>query len=242
MDTEVGKAPSMIHLFLGLFLKDIRLLTRGVATLVLIFLYGLIMLAILSFSVGGNPGAGVQQRPDRIAWIWIVFWFTGEVLFHESFQHERDANAYYPVLAALRRPGWFFWAKVVAQSLALLIVHAVLLILFTVFFDLEWGTRFPLFSLIWAMAIGTYVIAGAFLAVVTLDVRHRALFYPLLLFPVMMGVFMLAARASVLLFSDYASFYLWQPMRWLAVALVANTILAGWLAPRMLQPGVAAGS
>ena len=231
-----GRGISTWRLWRGLLVKDLRLLWGGTSTVVMVMLFGLLMLSILGFSLELRDDT---TREVSASLLWIVFWFTGEVLMQQSFQHERAGGAYYPVLAALRRPGLFFWSKVVTNLAATAVIHFLIVILYTVMFGIAWQGRWSMFALIWGSAMPAYVIVGTLISCLTLTLRHRALLYPILLFPVMMGVFMLAARATLYTMQNYARMFILQPLQWLWISLIINAALAFWVAPLILQPGVA---
>lgn len=221
--------------FVGLILKDLRLLVSGASTLLVVMLFGLLMLAILGFSLDLDKE---ESRVMSVSLLWVVFWFTGEVLMQQSFQHERDGGAYLPILAALRSPGIFFWSKVVTNLASLAFIHAIIVELYTVMFGIHWEDRFRTFGIIWLAAMPGYVVVGTLVSCLTLELRNRALLYPILLFPLMLAVFMLAARATLLSMQGYARMFVTQPLEWLVIATLMNGLLALWVAPQILQPGI----
>ena len=215
--------------WVGLLWKDWRLLTVGTPALVMVVLYGLLMLAILSISV--EPGSRAARE-----WagplLWIVFWFTGQVLMAQSFEHERIRSGYTVVLAGLPSPTVFFWSKVLANFLAIAGVHAFVLVMFTLFFDWDWRGRLGRFLLVWLSAILGYVLVGHVLGALLMETRQRGLLFPLALFPVLLGTFMVAGRATVLVFQEYPGRALLLPLGLLWLGNLLNLLVVLIVAPR----------
>ena len=117
--------------------------------------------------------------------LWMVYSFAGALIVNRSFARELP-NDCLDVLIASPAPAWaLFLGKALAAFLLLIIVEAISLPIFGLFYNMNWTASFwPLFTVIALATWGITVVGTAFSAV-TVNVRLRELMLPVLLYPVL---------------------------------------------------------
>jgi heme exporter protein B len=117
--------------------------------------------------------------------LWLVYSFAGALIVNRSFARELP-NDCLDVLIASPAPAWaLFLGKTFAAFLLLIIVEAISLPIFGLFYNINWAASFwPLFTVIALATWGITVVGTAFSAV-TVNVRLRELMLPVLLYPVL---------------------------------------------------------
>ena len=117
--------------------------------------------------------------------LWLVYSFAGALIVNRSFARELP-NDCLDVLIASPAPAWaLFLGKTVAAFLLLIIVEAISLPIFGLFYNINWTTSFwPLLAVITLATWGITVVGTAFSAV-TVNVRLRELMLPVLLYPIL---------------------------------------------------------
>jgi heme exporter protein B len=117
--------------------------------------------------------------------LWMVYSFAGALIVNRSFARELP-NDCLDVLIASPAPAWaLFLGKSLAAFLLLIIVEAISLPIFGLFYNMNWAVSFwPLFMVIALATWGITVVGTAFSAV-TVNVRLRELMLPVLLYPVL---------------------------------------------------------
>lgn len=117
--------------------------------------------------------------------LWLVYSFAGALIVNRSFARELP-NDCLDVLIASPAPAWaLFLGKTLAAFLLLIIVEAISLPIFGLFYNINWaGSFWPLLTEIALATWGITVVGTAFSAV-TVNVRLRELMLPVLLYPIL---------------------------------------------------------
>lgn len=124
--------------------------------------------------------------------LWLVYSFAGALIVNRSFARELP-NDCLDVLIASPTPAWaLFLGKAVAAFLLLLIVEAISLPIFGLFYNINWTAQFwPLLRVVALATWGITVVGTAFSAV-TVNVRLRELMLPVLLYPILIPLLIAA--------------------------------------------------
>ncbi len=124
--------------------------------------------------------------------LWLVYSFAGALIVNRSFARELP-NDCLDVLIASPAPAWaLFLGKTVAAFLLLIIVEAISLPIFGLFYSINWAASFwPLLTVIALATWGVTVVGTAFSAV-TVNVRLRELMLPVLLYPILIPLLIAA--------------------------------------------------
>lgn len=143
------------------------------------------LVILLMFSFAFDP-TDVDTRPLAGGLIWIVFAFAGVLLLNRSFARELPNDCLDALLVAPLPGASLFVGKALASFALLLMVEAVALPIFAIFYDVRLLDRGG--PLILAAVLGTWglTVVGAAFAALTVNVRLRELMLPLLIYPILM--------------------------------------------------------
>jgi heme exporter protein B len=133
--------------------------------------------------------------------LWLVYSFAGALIVNRSFSRELP-NDCLDVLVASPAPGWaIFFGKAMAAFVLLIIVEAISLPIFGLFYDISWTKCFgPLVLIILLATWGITVVGAAFSAVIV-NVRLRELMLPVLLYPILIPLLIAAMGSTTALLS-----------------------------------------
>ena len=174
--------------------------------------FALLVVALLSIVLPASP-------EERLAWspalLWVVLLFTSLLGLARSFQSETEGGALALLVQAPVDRGWVFLGKAFANALALVGVELWTGMLFTIFLDVDW-------TLAWPAALGAGVLGalglaavGTLLAAISVAVRFREFLLPVLLFPLVLPVLVLASSITSAAISEREVPSLW----WAVLAL-----------------------
>jgi len=175
------------------FRKDVLLDLRSRDRLGHMAVFALLVVALLSIVLPAS-------KPERLAWtpalLWVVTLFTSLLGLARSFQAEVEEGALALLVQAPVDRGWVFLGKAGATLVALLGVELWAAILFTVFLDVDWSAG--ALACAGAALLGGIGLAavGTLLSAVSVGVRFREFLLPVLLFPLVLPILVLASRIT----------------------------------------------
>ncbi|MFQ6672248.1 MAG: heme exporter protein CcmB [Candidatus Tectimicrobiota bacterium] len=212
--------------FAALTVKDLRLELRRKESFFTVAFFAILILVVFAFALGPTVTRLKELAPGLI---WIAFVFTGVLAVGNAF-HVEEANATLEglLLAPVDR-GVLYLSKVAGNVLFILAVHAVLIPVFFVLFNVDrWAVLPPLAWVIVLATVG-FAAVGTLLAAVTHVVRAREVLVPLLLLPLAVPLILGAVRSTEVLFHTAG---LVEAARWikLMVAFDALFLAGGYLA------------
>lgn len=192
--------------------KDLLLDLRTRDRLGHMAVFALLVVASLSIVVPAS-------RPERLAWspalLWVVMLFTSLLGLSRSFQSETEGGAFALLVQAPVDRGWVFLGKACANALALIGALLWTGLLFTIFLDVDWSGA-------WLGALGAGVLGaiglaalGTLLSAMSVAVRFREFLLPVLLFPLVLPVLVLASSLTAAALAERAAPALW----WAVLAL-----------------------
>lgn len=178
---------------LAVLSKDLLLDVRSGDRIGHMAVFAALVVALLSI-------AGPSVTPATREWlpplVWIVFLFTALLGLARSFQSEVERGAVVLLAQAPCDRGWVFLGKAGANLVTLFGVQLLTAALFVVFFDMPWG-RAPaaLLGIAVLGALGLSVV-GTLLAAMAVAARFREFLLPVLLFPLILPVLVIASNAT----------------------------------------------
>jgi heme exporter protein B len=183
--------------------KDLQLDLRTRERIGQMAVFAFLVAALLSIVLPEAPVSGPADRGPLggvRTWIpalmWIVLLFTALLGLSRSFQAEGEAGAVVLLLQVPCDRGWVFAGKAAANFVSLLGIALWTALLFAVFLDVDWsaaGWRGPAIA---ALGTAGLSVLGTLLAALSLGVRFREFLLPLLLFPLVLPVLVIASRLT----------------------------------------------
>lgn len=181
-----------MNAFAALLGKELRVEVRSremvTGGLLLTFL-----VLVLSHLAWGGAAPAAQIVPGVL---WIALAFAGTLSLSRSLHRERDRGTWEALALLPVDRGAIFLAKTVANFLALLLVQAAAIPLLALLFDVDLLT--PLGPLVPVLALGAlgFSASGTLLAATTSHTRARETLLPILLFPLLVPLLMMAVQAT----------------------------------------------
>lgn len=213
--------------------KDLVVERRSKETLNALLFFSLALLFVFQFTLGPDRERLAAVLPGVL---WLGFILSGMLGLGRMFLVERDNDCWEALLLAPGDKSAVYVGKLAANLALMLVVEAIVLALFTVFFNVDLGPALPGLALV--IVLGTLGIAavGALFAAMTAQVRTRELLFPVLLLPVLVPVLLGTVKATeaLLLREPLASVAHWWQ---LLVAADVVYVVAGLLTFDVLLEG-----
>jgi heme exporter protein B len=213
--------------------KDLVVERRSKETLNALLFFSLALLFVFQFTLGPDRERLAAVLPGVL---WLGFILSGVLGLGRTFLVERDNDCWEALLLAPGDKSAVYVGKLAASLALMLVVEAIVLALFTLFFNVDLGPALPGLALV--IVLGTLGIAavGSLFAAMTAQVRTRELLFPVLLLPVLVPVLLGAVKATeaLLLREPLASVAHWWQ---LLVAADIVYVVAGLLTFDVLLEG-----
>lgn len=178
--------------------KDVRAEFRTREMLSAMFVFSLLVVVI--FGLAFDPSRGELERMFPGV-LWIAFFFAGILGLNQSFLREKAGESLQGLMLAPVDRSAIFLGKMLGNLMFMLLVEAVSLPLFFVFFRYSYaGSYFWLGVTLIAGTFG-FVSVGTFLAALAANTRASQVLLPLLLFPVVVPVVLATVQVTAGLFA-----------------------------------------
>lgn len=205
--------------------KDIRVELASRTAIATAVTFAILVLVIFNFA---RDPAEVRLEVLAPSVLWVTSAFAGVVTLNRSFAMERERGAMEGLLLAPVSRSAIYFGKYLANMAFVLVVNAVLLPLFILFFNVSLTAGLGGVALLLVLATAGYVAVGTLLAAMTVRTRFAELMLPVLLLsfvvpPVLVGV---QATSRLLAGRPLGEIIGW--VRFLAVYDVVFLVL-GWL-------------
>ena len=175
------------------FWKDVAIERRAKETLNGLFFFSLLLLFVFQFSLGPDRERLAAVLPGLL---WLGFILSGLVGLGRAFLAERDHDCWEGLVLAPGDKSAIYAGKVAGNLLLMLMVEAILLLLFAVFFNLDLGPHLAALSAVIVLGTVGFAAVGTLFAAMTAHVRARELLFPVLLLPVQVPVLLGAVKAT----------------------------------------------
>src|SRR5215470_10128983 len=175
--------------------KDALSERRSKEALNALFFFSLLLLFLFQFTLGGDRERLTGVLPGLL---WLGFILSGLLGLGRAFLTEREHDCWEGLVMAPGDKSAIYVGKVAGNLVLMLIVEAILLALFGVFFNVELGKYLP--ALAGVIVLGTvgFAAVGTLFAAMTAQVRARELLFPVLLLPVPVLLGAIKATEAVL--------------------------------------------
>lgn len=173
--------------------KDLLVERRSKETLNGLAFFALLLLFVFQFALGADRERLAATLPGLL---WLGFVLAGLLGLGRTFVLERENDCWDALLLAPGDKSAIYAGKLAGNVLLMLAVEAMLLGLFTVFFNVDLTAALPALSVV--VALGTLGLSavGTLFAAMTAQVRARELLFPVLLLPVQVPVLLGTVKAT----------------------------------------------
>jgi len=195
----------VIRQVLWLVHKDLILQFRTKDTLVLVFMFSLLVVLAFVFSMGPFFSFGLEERSKLAASVlWISFTFAGIITLTRSFDVERSDGAVHIIRLAGVDPSNFYISKVLSNFIFLTVLEFILTPVSLQFVEsLDLVSVITLFKLLGILSIGTLGLCavGVILSGMASTTRGKESLLSVLLLPLVIPVIMAGTKCTVSLLS-----------------------------------------
>jgi heme exporter protein B len=198
--------------------KDLLVERRSKETLNALLFFSLALLFVFQFALGPDRERLAAALPGLL---WLGFILSGVLGLGRSFQVEREHDCWEGLLLAPGDKSAIYLGKLVGSLVLMLVVEALVLALFVVFFNVDLGGALPGLALV--ILLGTVGVAavGTLFAAMTAQVRARELLFPVLLLPVLVPVLLGTVKVTEALLSREP---LADVAHWLKLLVAADVV------------------
>lgn len=153
---------------------------------------------LLLFSFAFDPAAE-ETRAIAGGLLWLVFAFAGALVFNRGFARELPNECLDALLSSQLSSPSLLLGKAMTNFVLLLVVEALSLIVFGIFYNMRWWLHF--WELAGVFALGTWGISiiGAVFGALTVNLRLRELMLPVLIYPLLIPLLMAAIELTNIL-------------------------------------------
>jgi heme exporter protein B len=175
--------------------KDLRAEMRTKEAINASIAFAIVILLILSFAF--DPSEDTTREISG-GLLWIVFTFAGTLVLNRSFARELPNDCLDGLLAAPVPGSVIFLGKALSNFVLILVVEAVALPVFGIFYNVRWTRQF--WPLMLVQALGTWGLTaiGTVFSALTVNIRLREVMLPVLVYPLMipmlLGAMLLTAQ------------------------------------------------
>ena len=190
-----------IHQVSWLVRKDLALFFRTKDTLVLIFVFSVLVVLIFSLAFGPIFPQDVEERGKLAASVlWAAFAFAGIILLNRSFDVEHASGALHGVRLTGVDPSNLYLSKVVSNLIFLTVLETVITPVALQFLEaLDTLTLQTLMKLIGVLTLGTlgFCAVGVTISGISTNTDGKESLLSVILLPLIFPVIMAGAKCTV---------------------------------------------
>jgi heme exporter protein B len=190
-DRSLSEKPSYFSAMWAIIWKDLTMERHTRQILSVMLFFSLTTVVVYNFALFGNLGAA---REAATGFLWITILLAGTLGLNRSLMSEQENQSLDAVLIAPIDRSAIYLGKVISVTAFTLLVEAILVPVFTAFFNKPFWRPQVLFILI----LGTigYVAAGVIVTSMTVQTRTRGVLLPVLLLPLTLPAVLAAAQVT----------------------------------------------
>jgi heme exporter protein B len=122
--------------------------------------------------------------------LWLVFAFAGALIFNRGFARELPNECLDALMASPMPAASLLLGKALTSLVLLLIVEAVSLFVFGIFYSVDWTQHLGKVFLVFLLATWGTAVVGAVFGALTVNLRLRELMLPVLIYPLLIPLLM----------------------------------------------------
>jgi heme exporter protein B len=198
--------------------KDVLVERRSKETLNALLFFALALLFVFQFTLGPDRERLASVLPGLL---WLGFILSGVLGLGRAFLVERENDCWEALLLTPGDKSAIYLGKLASSLVLMLVVEALVLALFVLFFNLDLMPVLPGLALV--IALGTLGMAavGTLFAAMTAQIRARELLFPVLLLPVLVPVLLATVKATEALLAGEP---LTAVAQWLKLLVAADVV------------------
>jgi len=193
--------------------KELRTEFRSRELLTTTVVFNLVVLILFSFAI--NPSVE-ESREFGPGLLWLAILFSASLMLQPCFLREQTNDTLSALRLAVSDPYAIFLAKLMANTLFLLLTETLMLPLFSAFYNVPVLPQLHYLLLVLFLGSLGVSVVGTALSAISAVARLRELLLPLLLLPVLTPVLVVSATVSVSLL-DRQPVVQWKGIAFLAI-------------------------
>jgi heme exporter protein B len=193
--------------------KELRTEFRSRELLTTTVVFILVVLILFSFAI--NPSAE-ESRVFGPGLLWLAILFAASLMLQPCFLREQTNDTLSSLRLAVSDPFAIFLAKLIANTLFLLVTEVLMLPLFAVLYNIPILPKLPILLLVLFLGSLGVSIAGTALSAISAQARMRELLLPLLLLPLLTPILVVSATVCASLL-DREPVILWKGIAFLGL-------------------------
>jgi heme exporter protein B len=213
----------VLRLILVIAGKDLRLEFRSRTNLLSAAVFAALVLLVFNFARDPTAVATLDLAPSVL---WVTVAFAAVLAMNRAFTIERENAAMDGLLLAPVAREVLYLGKYLANLAFVLVVEAIALPLFLLFFNLDLSQALGGLLLTMLLATVGFVAVGTIFSAMVVKTRFAELMLPVLLLPFMVPPLILAVKTTVPLFAGRPLSEVMDGLRFLAVYDVVFLTLA----------------
>jgi heme exporter protein B len=220
---------SVVATALAIAAKDLRIEWRHRTAFATSLLFAVLVLLVFVFAHDSGSVSLAILGPSVL---WVVLTLATLVTLNRGFLLERENHAIEGILVSPAPPTALFWGKLLANLVLVLVVEAVAIPLWMLFFGIEPSLR--LFGVAALTAVGC-IAPGTLCSAMAVRTRFAELLLPVLLLPFLIPPLFFASQATLRVLAGVPLTDLWGWLRLLALYDIAFLALATLLFPLVMD-------
>ena len=177
--------------------KELRTEFRSRELLTTTVVFILVVLILFSFAISPTTEESREFGPGLL---WLAILFAASLMLQPCFLREQTNDTLSSLRLAVSDPFSIFLAKLIANTLFLLLTELIMLPFFAIFYNVPVLPELHWLILVLFLGSLGVSIAGTALSAISAQARMRELLLPLLLLPLLTPVLVVSATVTVSLF------------------------------------------
>lgn len=177
--------------------KELRTEFRSRELLTTTVVFILVVLILFSFAISPTTEESREFGPGLL---WLAILFAASLMLQPCFLREQNNDTLSSLRLAVSDPFSIFLAKLIANTLFLLLTELIMLPFFAIFYNVPVLPEFHWLILVLFLGSLGISVAGTALSAISAQARMRELLLPLLLLPLLTPVLVVSATVTVSLF------------------------------------------
>lgn len=183
----------MINKVMTILWKDLLSEMRSKEIISAMLIFSLTVVVIFNFVF--EPGSE-QARTSAPGILWVAFTFAGVLGLNRSFARELESGALYGLLLCPVDRSLLFLAKMLGNTIFMLIIEMITLPVFVMLFNLPLAGRLLNLGLVILLGTIGFAAVGTLFSTIAANTRAREVMLPVLLFPISVPVLLAAVKGT----------------------------------------------